>query len=35
MPDKILDSIHNPEDLRKLSVDQLPQLADVLRQFIT
>src|SRR5690554_3365562 len=34
MPDKILDSIHNPEDLRKLSVDQLPQLADELRQFI-
>lgn len=34
MPDKILDSINNPEDLRKLSVDQLPQLADELRQFI-
>lgn len=29
-----LDYIHTPEDLRKLSVDELPQLCDELRQFI-
>lgn len=31
---RYLDSIHTPEDLRKLSVEQLPQLCDELRQFI-
>lgn len=34
MSGKILDSIGNPRDLRNLSVDQLPQLADELRQYI-
>ncbi len=31
---RYLDSIHTPEDLRKLSVEQLPQLCNELRQFI-
>ena len=34
MPTPILDRIHNPTDLRKLSMEQLPQLASELRQFI-
>jgi len=29
-----LDSIHNPADLKKLSRDELPALADELRQFV-
>lgn len=29
-----LDKIHTPEDLRKLSVDELPKLCEELRQFI-
>ncbi|MBO7585645.1 MAG: 1-deoxy-D-xylulose-5-phosphate synthase [Bacteroidales bacterium] len=31
---RYLDSIHTPEDLRKLPVEKLPQLCDELRQFI-
>jgi 1-deoxy-D-xylulose-5-phosphate synthase len=31
---KLLDSIQFPEDLRRLSIDQLPQLAQELRDFI-
>jgi 1-deoxy-D-xylulose-5-phosphate synthase len=31
---KLLDQIQNPEDLRKLSEDQLPELASELRRFI-
>ena len=31
---KLLDQIQNPEDLRKLSEDQLPELAAELRKFI-
>lgn len=31
---KLLDTISNPKDLRKLSVEQLPQLAKELRAFI-
>ena len=31
---KLLDQIQNPEDLRKLSEDQLPELAAELRRFI-
>lgn len=34
MADVILDRINNVQDLRKLSVDQLSQLADELRHFI-
>ncbi len=34
MPAPILDHIHNPTDLRKLDMAQLPQLASELRQFI-
>lgn len=34
MSKKLLDSIQFPEDLRKLSIDQLPQLAQELRDFI-
>ncbi|MBU0689395.1 MAG: 1-deoxy-D-xylulose-5-phosphate synthase [Gammaproteobacteria bacterium] len=30
----LLDTINSPEDLRKLSRDQLPQLADELREFL-
>jgi 1-deoxy-D-xylulose-5-phosphate synthase len=29
-----LDSINSPEDLRKLSREELPALADELRQFV-
>src|SRR5210317_2252961 len=32
--DKILDSINTPEDLKKLSVDKLPILADEIRELI-
>ncbi|MDD4055259.1 MAG: 1-deoxy-D-xylulose-5-phosphate synthase N-terminal domain-containing protein, partial [Bacteroides sp.] len=31
---KLLDIIHSPDDLRKLKVEQLPQLCDELRQDI-
>jgi len=31
---KLLDSISGPEDLKRLSVDQLPQLAEEIRAFI-
>ena len=31
---RYLDAIKTPEDLRKLSIDKLPQLCDELRQFI-
>ncbi|NAS31801.1 1-deoxy-D-xylulose-5-phosphate synthase [Flavobacteriaceae bacterium R38] len=34
MPDNLLKHINSPEDLRKLSKDQLPQLAKELRDFI-
>jgi len=34
MSNKLLDTIYDPTDLRKLSVDQLPQLAQELRNFI-
>ena len=34
MPDRVLESINDPEDLRKLSIAQLPGLATELRQFI-
>lgn len=34
MSEKLLDSIFNPKDLRKLSKNQLPQLAKELRAFI-
>lgn len=34
MPDHLLSSIQNPEDLRKLSTNQLPALAKELRDFI-
>ncbi|MBA3024060.1 MAG: 1-deoxy-D-xylulose-5-phosphate synthase [Gammaproteobacteria bacterium] len=30
----LLDTVNSPEDLRKLSRDQLPQLADELREFL-
>ena len=30
----ILSDIYNPDDLRKLSLDQLPQICSELRQFI-
>lgn len=33
-PGSLLKDINYPEDLRKLSADQLPQVADELRQFI-
>lgn len=34
MPKSILNTIHFPEDLRKIPQDKLPQLAQELRQFI-
>jgi 1-deoxy-D-xylulose-5-phosphate synthase len=34
MPEDLLSHIQNPEDLRKLSESQLPQLAQELRDFI-
>ncbi|MAO09361.1 MAG: 1-deoxy-D-xylulose-5-phosphate synthase, partial [Flavobacteriaceae bacterium] len=34
MPEKILDSVHFPEDLRKISKEKLPQVAKELRDFI-
>ena len=34
MKENLLPKINNPNDLRKLSVDQLPQLAKELREFI-
>lgn len=34
MPKKLLDSINNPSDLRKLEISQLPELAKELRNFI-
>ncbi len=34
MPDTLLSHINYPEDLRKLSVDQLPDLAKELRDFV-
>ena len=34
MADSLLSNINNPEDLRKLSPEQLPQLAQELRSFI-
>ncbi|WP_340076389.1 1-deoxy-D-xylulose-5-phosphate synthase [Leptobacterium sp. I13] len=34
MPDKLLDHIHSPEDLRGFSISQLLQLAKELREFI-
>ncbi len=34
MSQKLLDKIHNPEDLRKLNRSQLPELAKELRAFI-
>ncbi|PWG05742.1 1-deoxy-D-xylulose-5-phosphate synthase [Polaribacter aquimarinus] len=34
MSKKLLDNISNPEDLRKLNPEQLPQLAKELREFI-
>ena len=34
MSQKLLDSIYNPEDLRKLNSNQLPELAKELRDFI-
>lgn len=34
MTAKLLDNIHNPQDLRKLNSSQLPQLAKDLRDFI-
>lgn len=34
MADTLLNSINNPADLRKLSPEQLPQLAEELRRFI-
>ena len=33
-PYPLLDTIHSPEDLRSLEEDQLPQLADELREFL-
>jgi 1-deoxy-D-xylulose-5-phosphate synthase len=33
--DKILDTIHGPQDLKNLSADQLNQLADEVREMIT
>lgn len=34
MPQKILNTIHSPKDLRKIPQEQLPQLARELREFI-
>ncbi|ESU23097.1 dxs protein [Flavobacterium enshiense DK69] len=34
MPENLLQNIHNPTDLRKLSPEQLPTLAKELREFI-
>lgn len=34
MPSKLLTSVHSPDDLKKLSPEQLPQLAKELREFI-
>ncbi|MAO09305.1 MAG: 1-deoxy-D-xylulose-5-phosphate synthase, partial [Flavobacteriaceae bacterium] len=34
MPEKILDSVHFPKDLRKISKEKLPQVAKELRDFI-
>ena len=34
MKENLLPKINNPDDLRKLSVDQLPLLAKELREFI-
>ncbi len=33
-PERLLDHINDPSDLRKLTVDQLPQVCEELRQFI-
>lgn len=33
-PGKLLEGVNSPEDLRKLSKEQLPQLCDELRQYI-
>jgi 1-deoxy-D-xylulose-5-phosphate synthase len=30
----ILDSIHSPEDLKNLNIDELKQLSDEIRQFL-
>ncbi|MCB0486343.1 MAG: 1-deoxy-D-xylulose-5-phosphate synthase, partial [Flavobacteriaceae bacterium] len=34
MSQKILDTVHLPPDLRKIPVEDLPQLAQELREFI-
>ena len=34
VPEKILDSVHFPKDLRKISKEKLPQVAKELRDFI-
>lgn len=33
-PGQLLSKINNPDDLKQLSLDQLPRLCDELRQYI-